>query len=280
MEMAMLDQGMKLICRRFQNLKTPSVRNQLENFEVSHLRPLSNLLWGYINDDGNRVSLNRRVLEYKHQYGLEVSGTAIKKMDAIDIRSTFLEQFHQFLNKLHLYYQEESNRDIKPNAYPIKYITEDLQRILQSGAHNQFSDLTIATRTDFMTIQWILSRPEMKHFINSREEIGYKEEWMGTMEALRNMQGWGNDDLNSYYECAVRGERLLLAIRYSNSITTHSMENLEEKVKNWARDIKEDVMIYTHAYLSITGVDLSKSGSSTQPATFIERKHKQLSTRK
>ena len=56
--------------RRFQNVRGHGDHDPLANLEIDPLRPLNNLLWGYIQDEQHRLTVVRRAYEYDHQYGL------------------------------------------------------------------------------------------------------------------------------------------------------------------------------------------------------------------
>jgi hypothetical protein len=60
---------MNAIALRFQNRRL-SDRDPLANPEIDPIRPLNNLMWGYIQDDQHRLTLQRRSFEYDHHYGL------------------------------------------------------------------------------------------------------------------------------------------------------------------------------------------------------------------
>ena len=47
------------------------------HLEIDPLRPLNNLLWGYIQDEQNLLTVKRRAYEYDHQYGLALYGKAV-----------------------------------------------------------------------------------------------------------------------------------------------------------------------------------------------------------
>jgi hypothetical protein len=64
-----LVQTMNAIALRFQNRRL-SDRDPLANPEIDPIRPLNNLMWGYIQDDQHRLTLQRRSFEYDHHYGL------------------------------------------------------------------------------------------------------------------------------------------------------------------------------------------------------------------
>ena len=48
----------------------PPGRDPLAGLDIDPLRPLSNLLWGWIQDTQHRLTMARRAYEYDHQYGL------------------------------------------------------------------------------------------------------------------------------------------------------------------------------------------------------------------
>ena len=94
---------MNAISRRFQNVRGPGERDPLAHLEIDPLRPLNNLLWGYIQDEQNRLTVKRRAYEYDHHYGLTLYGKAVPPLRPADSRSKFLEAFHNLLHRtLHL----------------------------------------------------------------------------------------------------------------------------------------------------------------------------------
>ena len=89
----MLVQTMNAINRRFQNVRAPADSDPLAHLEIDPLRPLNNLLWGYIQDEWNRLSVQRRAYEYDHHYGLSLFGRAVANLRPADSpRFTF---FHR-----------------------------------------------------------------------------------------------------------------------------------------------------------------------------------------
>ena len=65
MEEGMLVQTINATCRRFQNVHDAGPRDPLANLEIDPLRPLNNLLWGYIQDEYNRLSVRRQRLRIR-----------------------------------------------------------------------------------------------------------------------------------------------------------------------------------------------------------------------
>ena len=94
-EEGLLVQTMNAISRRFQNVRGPGRPDPLSNMEVNPLRPLNNLLWGYIQDEQHRLTVARRNGEYDHDYGLQLEGRAVQAFRPADTRSTFIEAFHR-----------------------------------------------------------------------------------------------------------------------------------------------------------------------------------------
>ncbi|HEY8199744.1 MAG TPA: hypothetical protein VII47_00145, partial [Actinomycetota bacterium] len=77
-EEGMLVQTMNAISWRFQNRRRPGVdRDPLAALEIDPLRPLNNLLWGFVQDELFRLTLPRRAYEYDHHYGLSLIGKAV-----------------------------------------------------------------------------------------------------------------------------------------------------------------------------------------------------------
>lgn len=62
-EEGMLAQTLNAIVLRFQNQRRHA-RDPLANLELDPLRPLNNLLWGFIQDEYSRLSVQRRAYEY------------------------------------------------------------------------------------------------------------------------------------------------------------------------------------------------------------------------
>jgi hypothetical protein len=65
-EEGMLVQTMNAISLRFQNKRAAREHDPLVHLNLDPLRPLSNFIWGYIQDEINRLSVARRVYEYDH----------------------------------------------------------------------------------------------------------------------------------------------------------------------------------------------------------------------
>lgn len=278
-DIGMLEQTLKAISLRFQNKRTSLLKNQLEDLEISYLRPLTDLLWGYVNDEQHRLSVPRRTVEYAHQYGLAVTGKAVQGVQSIDRRSEFLSAFHTLLLRCHTFFIETSNLTVQADTFPVQNALRDLHKILFDGAHNQFSRATFSSRVEFLIGQWLLGRPEMRLFLRGREMTPYVENWMAPVDAMRRLQGWGEDSVATYRDLAVLGERILLSIRYGE----WNEDNISaQDVRNWALSYKEDIQLYCHAYRAVTTVDLTlvdkldRKQDTSQPVALIEARRKAL----
>jgi len=252
-EEAMLVQGMNAVTRRFQNVRGPGPRDPLAHFELDPLRPLNNVLWGYVQDELKRLSVTRRAYEYNHHYGLALYGKAVPPMRPADSRSKFLEAFHSLLNLAYVFYKEDSDTTVIADGYPLLNALKEVHMILAQGAHNQFGDLPWTARVEMLIQQWMFARPEMRDFLQSRPMVPYKEPWMPQVDTLKTLQGWSDVSVTHFSDLGVYGEQILLSIRYGDWIAV----NDENTAKNWARYWRPEVQAYIHAYRAVTGVDLT-----------------------
>jgi hypothetical protein len=272
----MLVQTMSAIARRFQN-RRGSPNDPLGELEFDPLRPLNNMIWGFIQDEHNRLTVPRRAHEYIHHYGLSLMGKAVPDLKPADTRSRFIEGFHNLLSAAARFFREDSDTTVIADAFPLLNALKDVHLILAEGAHNQFGDLTWTARAEMMSIQWMLARPEMKEFLRGRYMVPYQEDWMGAVDSMKKLQGWTDTTITRFYELAVTGERILLSIRYAD---WSDIENIEDQAKNWARSCKPEIQRYIYAYQTVAGVDLSSDivdsrDAATrylQPSALLQRR--------
>lgn len=266
-------QTMNAISRRFQNIRKHGDRDPLLNLEIDPLRPANNLLWGYVQDEPNRLTVARRASEYMHEYGLSLYGKALHHVHSADTRSKFLEAFHNLLYKAFVFFKEDAQTTVIADGYPLLNALKDVHLILAQGAHNQFGDMPWTARAEMLLVQFILARPEIRDFLQSRAMVPYKEPWMPQVDAMKTMQGWSDVTVTHFRDLAVYGEQLLLSIRYGDWTNVDN----EDSAKNWARFHKEPIYAYLNANRIATGIDLSNLDTidSTVPAVLLQRRLQQ-----
>jgi hypothetical protein len=272
-EQGALTQAMNVISLRFQN-KRLRERDPLANMELDPLRPLNHILWGFIQDEHNRLSLQRRAYEYDHHYGLILIGKAVPHLQSADSRSNFIEAFHNLLHRTALFYREDDDATVLADAFALLNALREVHLILAEGAHNQYGDLPWTARREMLIMQWLLARPETKAFLRGRYMVPYQEPWMGAVDAMKRLQGWGDDTVTHFHELGVHGEQILLSIRLGDWIEV----NDQEQARNWARYWRPEIQRYIHAYNAVTGVDLSTDAADlrlsenrfVQPAVLID----------
>ncbi len=264
LEMAGTVQTLKVIALRFQNRRTGAGRDPLADLDIAPLHPLSNLIWGYIQDEPHRLSVLRRAYEYDHHYGFTLRGRAIPELRPADSRTQFIEGFHNLLRAALAYFREASNTTHVPDGFPLLNALKEVHLNLAEGAGNQFGDLPWQARVEMLMEQWLLARPEMRNFLGGRVMVPYPTEWMSRVDTMRKLQSWGDTSVRYFYDLAVFGERLLLSCRYGD----WSAATDQNQAMNWANYWRESIQGYTHAYRSVTGVDLS--GSATD-ADFLQQ---------
>ncbi len=261
-EEAMLVQTMNAISRRFQNVRGPGERDPLAHLELDPLRPLNNLLWGYVQDEQHRLSVLRRAYEYDHHYGISLLGKAVGALRPADSRSKFLEGFHNLLHLCTIFYQQDDDTTVIADGFPLLNALREVHLELSRGAHNQFGDLPSTARQEMLMQQWLLARPEFREFLPTRIMVTYPEAWMGPVDAMKQLQGWIDTSVVHFYYLAFYGEQILLGIRYG---AWNDPDAQREWAANWARFWRNEIQGYIHAYRAVTGVDLSAETTERQP---------------
>jgi hypothetical protein len=261
-EQGMLVQTMNAIALRFQNKRGPSDRDPLANLEIDPLRPLGTLIWGFIQDEYNRLTVARRAYEYDHQYGLRIYGKAIPNLRPADSRSKFLEAFHNLLYRASLFFREDADTTVIADGFPLLNALREVHLMLAEGAGNQYSDLQWTARGEMLMMEWLLARPEMREFLRGRAMVPYNERWMGQVDTMKRLQGWTDTSITHFRNLAIYGEQILLSVRYGDWIGV----NDQEQAKTWARYWRPEIQGYIHAYLATTGVDLSDDVVDTRRA--------------
>lgn len=270
MEEGMVVQTMNAVAQRFQNVRGNGDRDPLANVEITPLRPLSNLLWGFVADEPNRLSVRRRAYEYVHQYGLTLFGKAASSINAADRRSKFLEAFHNLLFQASIFFKEDFQTTVIADGFPLLNSLKEVHLILAQGAQNQFGDMPWTARVEMLLMQYMLARGELRDFLSSRAMVPYKEPWEGQVDAMKTLQGWEDATVSHFRDLAVYGEQILLSIRYGDWINV----NDEDSAKNWARYFRPEIQAYLHAYRAVTGIDLTNPDTvdATVPGVYLQRR--------
>ena len=264
-EQAMLVQTINAVTLRFQNIRRHVGRDPLAALELDSLRPMSNILWGYLQDEQNRLSVVRRAYEYDHEYGLRLEGKAIPELNTADSRQRFIPAFHNLLYRAWQFLKEDAIRTIEADGFPVLNALRELHFVLAEGAHNQFGDLPWQARIEMLIQMWILARPEMAQFLGGRPAVPYPEPWMDRVDTMKQMQGWTDVSVIHFNDLAVFGEQLILSARYGDWST---QGKTAEAAANWARAWRNEINRYVHAYRVATGVDLTMDTVGSVPAAL------------
>jgi hypothetical protein len=272
-EEGMLAQTLNAVALRFQNVRNERPgADPLARLEIDPLRPLNNVLWGYVQNEWDRLSVVRRAYEYDHQYGLRLIGKAIPNIRSADRRSKFLDSFHNLLNLCSIFFREDDDTTVIADGFPMLNALKETHLILAHGAHNQFGDLPWMARVEMLIQQWLLARPEMREFLGGRAMVPYREPWMDRVDSMKGMMGWTDVSVTHFHDLAVFGEQILLAIRYGSWSEIHDSAS----AANWARYWRPEIQGYIHAYRAVTGVDLTEKSDSTLPSVHLMRQQPAL----
>jgi hypothetical protein len=262
-EEAMVVQAVNALAERFQNRAAPGRRDPLANLELDPLRPINNLMWGYIQDEQHRLSVRRRAHEYLHHYGVTLEGKAVADVRPAEKRSKFLESFHNLLWKAIQFYRQSDETTVIADGFPVLNALKETHYLLAQGAHNQFGDLPATARQEMLIQQWLLSRPEIREFLGGRVMVPYPEPWMDRVDVLKGLKGWTDASVVHFHDLAVFGEQILLSVRFG----AWSTVNDRTQAANWATAWRDQVQGYVHAYRAVTGVDLSADLTDQRQAT-------------
>jgi hypothetical protein len=250
-EEGMLVQGINAITLRFQNRLYPG-GDKLTRCNISHLRPLTNLIWSYVQHEPDRLSLARRAYEYDHQYGLRLRGTAVPNLMPADSRTSFIEVFHRVLQEACRYYRTSMDTTMHADAFPMLNCLRELHLILAEGSDNQYNDLPTTARAEMLLQQFIMARPEISDFLGGKPGVPYPEPWMPHLDTLRQMMGWNDTSIRHYQSLATCGEMILLSVRHLN------WSDIKDSARaaNWLTACRPEIQSYVHSYRAVTGVDL------------------------
>jgi hypothetical protein len=261
-------QAMNLLSLRYQNRRVPG-KDPLSRLELDPLRPLNNLLWGYVQNSSKHLTIARRAAEYMHAYGLPLRGKAIPNMIHADTRKRFLRSFHTLLNLSAEFFRQDDDTTIYADGFPLLNALRELHVILAEGYHNQAQDLTWTARAETMIEQWMLTLPPMRDFLGGRVMVPYAEPWMDRIDTMKKYMGWSEVSASQFHELATFGEQILLSVRFGN----WSKINDPVYASNWAKYWRAPLQRYMSNYQSVTGVDLSRPGKvdATPPSDLIAR---------
>jgi hypothetical protein len=200
-------------------------------------------------------------------------GKAVQGVRPAEVRTKFLEAFHNLLHRAAVFYKTDDNTTVKADAFPVLNALKDVHFVLAEGANNQFGDLPTVARSETLMYQWLLARPEMREFLGGRVMMPYPEAWMAPVQTLRAMMGWGDDNVIHFHELATYGEQLLLSVRYGDWSRVDDMED----AARWAREFRLQAFQYIHSYRAVTGVDLSDETAPNEidarpPSEHLQRR--------
>lgn len=256
-EEGMLAQTMNALTMRFQNVRGPMENDPLRMMEIDPLRPLNNLLWGFIQDEQHRLTVVRRAYEYNHHYGLTLFGKSVPRLQAADSRSKFIEAFHNLLFLCAGFFKQDDDTTVIADGFPLLNALKEVHLLLTEGQHGQFGDMPSTARIEMLMQQWMLARPEFREYLPTRVSVAYPERWMDRVDAMKSLQRWTDTPVMHFRDLAVFGEQILLAIRFGawNSVTDPL------QAANWARFFRAQLQGYVHAYRAATGVELTSEAT-------------------
>ncbi len=268
LEEGMLVQTLDVILARFQNRRLAGC-DPLARFNLTPLLPLHNRLWGYGEDEVHRLTVRRRAAEYEYEYGLTLTGRPVPADAVVERRSGFVETFHRVLFLAHRYLEELDDLSMQSDAFPLYLGLRDCHLVLSQGTHNQYGEMAVAARAEFIVMQSLLAEPELLQFLGGPSMTPYPEPWMDRVDAMKSIQGWTGASIVHFNELATVGEQLVLTIRLG-SWADPAVSDIEASA--WARAFRRNILRYAAAYRAVSGVDLTRKQNSKLPSTLLARR--------
>ena len=223
---------MNAISWRFQNRTSAAPgRDPLAGLDIDPLRPLNNLMWGYIQDEQHRLTTSSAGLRVRPPLRAAARVRPGRPPRGANSRSQFIEAFHNVLSLSWEFYKQDDDTTIIADGFPVLNALKETHLLLTEGAHNQYGDLPWTARHEMLMQQWILARPEMREFLPTRTMVAYPEAWMAPVDAMNKLQGWSDTSVLHFRDLAVFGEQLLLGIRFGAWTVVID----PDQAANWAR---------------------------------------------
>jgi hypothetical protein len=269
LEEGMLVQTLNVILARFQNRRLPG-RDPLSRFDITPLLPLRNRLWGFAEDEMHRLTVARRSVEYEYEYGFPLIGRAVPRPHlVVERRNGFIATFHQVLYLAHRYFKELDDLTVQADAFPLYRALRDCHIVLSQGSQNQYGEMAVAARAEFLVMQSILAEPQMREFLGGRPMTPYPETWMDRVDSMKTIQGWTDTSILHFNDLATIGEQLVLTIRLGNWADP-AVGGAE--AGSWAQAFRYGIQKYAAAYRTATGVDLAAEPNTEKPSTLLARR--------
>ena len=216
----------------------------------------ANLMWGWLQDEGNRLTVSRRAYEYEQEYGLTLLARRCRTSSRSIGAPASSSASTTCCGECTAFFQERDDLTVKADGFPLLNSINDVHMILAEGACNQYGDLGWMARAEMMIMQWLLARPEFREFLGGRIMVPYAEPWMDRVDTMRMLQRWGDVSITSFHYLAHYGEQILLSLRFGNWSQIHDAGTAAA----WADKWRPAIQTYVHHYRRVTGVDLAVTG--------------------
>ena len=128
------------------------------------------------------------------------------------------------IHHAHQFFQELDDLTVQPDAFPLYRALRDCHLVLSQGAHNQYGEMAVAARAEFLVMQSILAEPQMREFLGGRPMTPYPEPWMDRVDTMKSIQGWTDTSIMHFHDLATLGEQLVLTIRLGNWVEADAQD--------------------------------------------------------
>ena len=140
-----------------------------------------------------------------------------RRSTLVERRSAFLATFHQVLYQAHRSSRRLDDLTVKRRRVPALPTRCGTATWCSSqGTQNQYGEMAVAARAEFLVMQQLLAEPQMREFLGGRPMTPYPEPWMDRVDSMKTIQGWDDTSIMHFNDLATIGEQLVLTIRLGN----------------------------------------------------------------
>ena len=232
------------------------------NLEIDPLRPLNNLLWGYVQDEQHRLTVVRAQLRVRPPLRAAAGrqGRA-SACSAADSRSKFLEAFHNLLHLCAVFFKQDDDTTVMADALPgaeraegsapdpVAGRAQPVRRPAVDGAHRDADAAVAAGAAGVPRVPADAHHGRLPRAVDGprrrdEEAAGLDRHQRAALPQPRRSSA----------------SRSLLSIRYGD------WSDVQEPLQafNWARYWRPEIQGYIHAYRAVTGVDLAVETTDTK----------------
>src|SRR5207244_3292676 len=130
------------IADAFENRRT-AASAPLAGFAIDPNSRVAKVLYGWVDNAPPRLTGERRVLEYEHEYGLTLNKPRVTPLRR---RDRFPDAWRRLLTDCATFFAQDDPTSVIADGFPVLTALKDVNALLADGATNQCDELSRAAR--------------------------------------------------------------------------------------------------------------------------------------